>query len=264
MTELERLEQNYQEKRNSGIHVEQQIKTQYTNIINSILSESGLDLNLINYIYIDLTESFKTTSIWNYDRLVISIGDNDNNYDISLYINEKEIKFNNCCTGDWLVNSNYHKYLKALVALADAEPEIRAVTVQFDRTPLEEEQQAHILLEREKRRLHEEEFKRIKEAKIQEIDSAEYIAEYRAIRSYEEGYVQGENKQKVGTLYKVIKRTPKFITCKEYERSTDDKGVEYWHPSNWLNDQVKMRRDSMYYPNYKKVSKGTAEIIISD
>ncbi len=263
MTELERLQKVYEEKRSLAIKADEEFKAGYKAIVEEALVNAGVSLKYLNNFGVTVGPEtpIKNDKSWRTenDYLNVYIGDEENHSNLSVYVNTTEVQINNCCTGTWTKNEWYYWYAKSMVAIMDAQDKLVAYCAKIDRTPVRESLNAEYALDREEDRIRDEERKREEAEKIQAMENAEWIGTYRSLRSYEEGYVKGAEKQKeiLTGLYKVIKRTPKLIYIQSYliEDATTFKKL-------WYTDIKQMKKNEIYdlYSCYKPVDPTTITI----
>ena len=261
MTELERLEAIESEKDELAHLAQTGIKEGYEKLIRSALERNNFNMDLIYRIAIDVS-SRKPDELWSRDYIEVGIKDNKNSLDLDIYIRDHKVEFNNCCSGTWTVDSLYYQYVKMMSILAfELNQSLLGYSQAVDREPLREADEARWAVDREKQRIRDEEHQRAKEAKIQEIDNAQYIGRYRTLRSYEEGYVEGEDTYKLSQLYKVVKRTPKRLYVQEYLRNQYEGDPEdLYKPCRWYRDEEILKREDLYNPNWKAVTKDMLNI----
>lgn len=261
MTELERLQEIEREKNELAHLTQTGIKEGYEKLIRSALEKNNFNMDLIYRIAIDVN-SRKPDENWNRDYIEVGIKDDKNWLDLDIYIRDHKVEFNNCCSGNWSVNDLYYQYVKLMAILAtELNQSLLAYSKAVDRQALKDADEARCAADREKYRIREEEHKRAKEAKIKEIDNAQYIGKYRTLRSYEDGYVEGETTYKLSQLYKVVRRTPKRLYVVEYLRNQYEGDPEdLYKPCRWYRDEEILKREDLYNPYWKAVTKDMLNI----
>lgn len=256
MTELERLEGIEREKDALADVVQKGIKEGYEKLVRNALEKNNFNMDLVYRIAIDVS-SRKPDALWSRDFIEVGIKDDKNWMDLDIYIRDHKVEFNNCCSGNWTVDSLYYQYVKMMSILAfELNQSLLGYSQAVDREPLKEADEARWAVDREKQRIREEEHQRVKEAKIQEIDNSEYIAKYRNLKSWEDGYVEGESKQVISQLYKVIKKTPKRLYVEEYREYEGN----VYKPAYWYRDEEILKKEDLYNPNWKAVTKDMINI----
>lgn len=261
MTELERLEAIESEKDELAHLAQTGIKEGYEKLVRSALERNNFNMDLIYHIAIDVS-SRKPDDSWSRDYIEVRIKDDNNYLDLDIYIKDHEVQFNNCCSGNWTVDSLYYHYVKMMAILAqELNQSLLGYSQAVDRQPLRDADEARWAVDDEQRRIRDEEYKKAKEAKIEEIDNAEYVGRYRTLRSYEEGYVEGEDTYILTQLYRVIKRTPKRLYVQQYLRNQYDGDPEnLYRPSRWYRDEEILKKEDLYNPNWKAVTKDMVNI----
>lgn len=264
MTELERLEEIEREKDALADVVQTGIKEGYEQLIRTALQRNNFNMDLVKRISISVSSRFNDSdSIWDEDSISVNIGNDNDYYTLDIYIKPSVVKFNNCCSGNWTFDSMYYQYVKMMSILAfELNQSLLGYAKAVDRQPLKDADEARWAVDREERRIRDEEHKRAKEAKIQEIDNAQYIGRYRTLRSYDEGYVEGEDRYTLTQLYKVVKRTPKRLYVQEYLRNQYEGDPEdLYKPCRWYRDEEILKREDLYNPNWKAVTKDMLNIV---
>ena len=257
----ENLEQIWKEKADIAYTCCTGMEQSYKLLVEQTLRTAGFNLEYVKGIYPSVNEFIDNK--WQYDHIRVEISNNTDgkSYSVDVYINTDKVRLNNCCTGDWYSGSSYHKYLEAMVIIANSSEQILGLAQSIDRVPLQEAFNADCELRRLENKIAQEEHEARKKAKIEEIDSAEYIGLYRSLRGYEDGYIEGQDVKVLECVYKVIKRTPKFITFEEYEKTTNPDGSVTWAPNKWFRSEAKERRERMYNPSYVSLNKEQVNIV---
>jgi len=263
MTELERLKEIEKEKDALADVVQTNIREGYEKLIRTALQRNNFNMDLVKRISISVSSRFNNSnSIWEEDSISVNIGNDDDYYTLDIYIKPNVVKFNNCCSGNWTFDSMYYQYVKMMSILAfELNQSLLGYAQAVDRQPLIDADKARWAVDAEESRIRDEEHKRAKEAKIEEINNAEYIGHYRTVRSYEEGYVEGETTYKLSQLYKVVRRTPKRLYVEEYLRNQYDGDPEdLYKPCRWYRDEEILKREDLYNPYWKAVTKDMLNI----
>lgn len=263
MTELERLKEIEREKDELADVVQTGIKEGYEQLVRTALQRNNFNMDLVKKISISVSSVFNNSnSIWEEDSISVNIGNDKDYYTLDIYIKPNVVKFNNCCSGNWTFDSMYYQYVKMMSILAfELNQSLLGYAQAVDRQPLKEADEARWAVDREEQRIRNEEQKRIKEAKIQEIDNAEYIGCYTRLRWYEDDYVEGNDNYRLSQLYKVVRRTPKRLYVQQYLRNQYDGDPEdLYKPCRWYRDEEILKKEDLYNPNWKAITKDMVNI----
>lgn len=230
----------------------------YTCLIRQALIRNNFDMRLIELpLRFDIS-SKAPDDRWRRDYIELRFkeveGKDYHTFDI--YIKANKVEFNNCCCGNWEKGDLYYSYLKALVAIPDISDELLHYSQIIDRSDLLAYDEAWGRQENLEREIRAEEHRLEKEAKMQEIDSAEYITRVTILNEYDFGYEEGKEPKKIIQLFKVMKRTPKYIFLREYTK----KQAGFWSPYVWSSALLRKKKEELYNPSYEKVTKETLDI----
>lgn len=251
MTDLEILEREQKIKDSLADVFQTGIKEGYEQLVRSALQRNNFNMDLIYRIAIDVS-SRKPDESWSRDFIEVGIKDDKNWLDLDIYIRDHKVEFNNCCSGNWTFDDLYYQYVKMMSILAfELNQSLLGYSQAVDRQPLRDADEARWAVDREKQRIRDEEHQREKDAKIQELENAEYIAKYRDLRSWEDGYVEGQEQKVIVNLYKVLKKTPKRFYVEEYRKYEGD----VYKPACWYRDEEILKKEDLYNPNWKAVTK---------
>ena len=262
MTDLEMLQKIKNEKFALAQIAQDNAKEGYSRLIRSALEKNNFNTDLIYRMPVDIS-SREPDDLWSRDFIEVDIKKDNKSYELSIYIHGDKVEFNNCCSGNWTANSLYHEYIKLMSIIAN---EISQSLLDYskiiNRQPLKDADTAYANVEREKSRIRDEEYQAKKQAKINELNEAEFIARYRKLKSWEDGYVEGEDKETIAHLYKVIRKTPKYFIVNEYflnylsVDSTERQWMSRWH------SEERLKKDDLYVVsnNYRAVNKDELDI----
>lgn len=233
------------------------IQEGYTHLVRQALIRNNFDMNLIDNILCDVLAKAPDDR-WRRDYIEVRFKEIEGNdyHTFDIYIRADKVEFNNCCCGNWEKGDLYYSYLKALVVVSDISDELLHYSHIIDRSDLLAYEEAWDRQERLEREIRAEEAELRKQAKMQEIDSAEYITRVKILDKYDIGYEEGKENKKIIQLFKVTKRTNKYIFLREYIIRQNNT----WIPSMWSSDVYKRKREELYNPSYEKVTKETLDI----
>lgn len=263
MTDLEMLQKIRSEKYALAQIAQDNAKEGYSKLIISALEKNNFNTDLIYRMPVDIS-SRDPDDLWCRDFIEVDIRRDNKSYELDIYIRDDKVEFNNCCSGNWTADSLYKDYVTLMSILAnEVSQSLLNYSKMINRQPLKDADEADHNVEREQRRIRDEEYQAKKQAKIDELDGAEFIARYRKLKSWEDGYVEGEDKETIAHLYKVIKRTPKYFIVDEYflEYPSVDSLERRWM-SRWYSEE-RIKKDVLYVisNDYRAVNKDELDII---
>lgn len=263
MTDLEILQKIRNEKFALAQIAQDNAKEGYSRLIRSALEKNNFNMDLVYRMPVDVS-SREPDDNWCRDFIEVDIKKDDKSYELDIYIKGDRVEFNNCCSGNWTAGSLYNEYVKMMSIIAsDAAQSLLNYSKSVNRQPLKDADEAYYNVEREKSRIRDEEYQAKKQARINELDGAEFIAKYRKLKSWEDGYVEGEDKETITHLYRVIKRTPKYFIVDEYflEYASVDSTERQWM-SRWYSEE-RIKRDVLYVisNDYRAVNKEELNIL---
>ena len=267
VSKLEELKKIYDEKHNIALKVRKEVKSEYENIIKNALIQSGFDMKFYGGVScIDICKDTPKPDnlYWGHlnDFLRVTIKQDDDGYDISVYVDITNVEINNCCCGNWELGDWYYWYAKAMVIIAEHRDELVKYCQSIDRLPLQEDFRAECDFEKEEDRIERERQAKEKEERIKELDNATYICKLGSVRAWEDDYVKGANEQKkvVREVFKVIKRTPKFYIVSSLCQDDDNPNV--WTYKDLFHIEDRMKRDCLYniWNDYHAVDLSTITI----
>ncbi len=272
MTELERLRKISEGLDAISLVRQDEISDGYKQLVMKALTENNFDTTKIDHIHVDV--ALQLTDEYSRDFIEVCIKRDsvkDYYYEFDVYVRKSNVTFNNCCSGEWVQKSGYHYYLKAMSIIADISDQLLNYGLMQDRKPLEDAFEARMNASREENRIISEERARALEAKKQEIEKAEYLGHYSLLRSYEDGYVEGEETYKLIGVYKVLKETNKFVHAVQYynnEYTEDDDKVDpdtlnAYRPSRWIgySSEQRFRKENLYNVFWRSITKEDVQII---
>ena len=263
MTDLEMLQKIRNEKYQLAEIAQNKAKEGYEGLIRNALEKNNFNMDLIYRMPVDVS-SREPDDNWCRDFIEVDIKKDDKSYELDIYIKGDRVEFNNCCSGNWTADSLYHEYIKMMSIIAsDVAQSLLDYSKSINRQPLKDADEAYYNVEREQRRIRDEEYQAKKQAKINELDGAEFIARYRKLKSWEDGYVEGEDRDTITHLYRVIKRTPKYFIVDEYflEYANIESTERQWM-SRWYSEE-RIKKDVLYVigNGYKAVNKDELDIL---
>lgn len=252
MTDLEILKKVRNEKYQLAEIAQNRAKEGYEGLIRNALEKNNFNMDLVYRLVSDIS-SREPDDRWCKDLVQVGIKDGDKYYDLDIYIKSDKVEFNNCCSGNWSINTLYYQYIKLMDIIAtEVSESLLTYSKSINRQPLKDADQAYSNVEREVSRIRQEEYDKQRQARIDELNGAAYIGHYKKLRSWEDGYVEGEDKFKRDALYKVEKITPKYFIVREY-----------WNGGwSYCNDRLKKEQLYSLSNNYRAVNEN--ELNISD
>lgn len=255
MEKLEQLKQILEEKEAKSNLALSNIKDGYKKLIMDALKKNNFDTSLVFGVRIEADSQQPGDNSWIRDFIEVCIkGEDDDYYRADIYIKKDSVEFNNCCAGSWTADDLYFQYIKLLAILAsELNQSLLEYSQTIDREPLREYDKAYWDFEKEQDRIRAEEHEREMAAKIQEIDNAEYLAQFDYF----------ENKEpRLNHLYKVVRQTPKRIYLEEYH-TKQYKGdpEDLYRPSSWYRHEDFFHKEELYSPRWKAVTKDNYNIM---
>lgn len=267
MTELERLQQIYNEKYNVAEQCRQEIEDGYKSLIMAAVKNNKIPEDKVRGIYFDIADKTpyrNNERSWSvrYDYIRVDVGDEQDSHELTLYVDADRMAINNCCSGNWTYDSWYYWYVKLMVILSEDSGCFTNYCEMVDRGPLMEAREAERNVSDEESRIRMEEHERQKRERQNELDSAEYIAHYRKVRSYEDNYVEGQDTFVIDSLYKVVKVANKnFIVNQLYKKYWDNQLTDTW--AIRYREDIRLKKDVLYNigNDYRAVKKEDLNII---
>ena len=273
MTELERLQKISEGLSALSLVRQDEIADGYKSLIMKALEENNFDMTKVDCIRPEIGQALTDSYDRDYIELRLTRNSiNDHTYSLDIYVRKSKVEFNNCCSGNWSKGDGYYTYVKAMSIVAEISEQILNYGLMQNRQPLVDAWKARLAEEDEEDRIKSEKRAKELQAKKEEIEKAEYLGHYRVLRSYEDGYIEGEETFILDRVYKVLKKTNKFVYALQYynnEYAEDDKDIEpgthkAYRPSRYLgycNHEDKLRKENIYNHFWKAITKDDIQII---
>ncbi len=266
MTELERLKQIYTEKYNVAEQYRKEIEDGYKSLIMAAVKNNNIPEDKVRGIYCDIADTtpYRDNKGWSirYDYIRVDVGDQKDSHELTLYVGADRMDINNCCSGNWTYDSWYYWYVKLMVILSEDSGCFTNYCEMVERGPLMEAREAERKVSDEEYRIRMEEHERQKRERQNELDNAEYIAHYRTLRYYEDGFQAGSDNLVIDSLYKVVKVANKnFIVNQLYKEYRDNQLTDTW--TLRYRDDTRLKKDVLYNigNNYRAIRKEDLNII---
>lgn len=263
MTKLEELQEIRKGTKILADQCEEHINESYKNLILAAARNNNFPEDKIRGIYLDVAMEtpYQAKDRYSRDYIRIDVGDETNYHDLTIYVKADKMTINNCCSGDWEINSWYYWYAKLMVIIADIGTQLQNLCAQFDRKPIHDDFLAQCDVSWEQERIKKEEEQLKREKLISELNGAEYIAHYRTLRYYEPGFQAGADNLVIESLYKVVKRTEKnFIVNQLYKEYRDGELTNTW--SLRYKEDTRIKKEVLYWlgNNYRAINKNDLDI----